>query len=266
MGMTNRLHKAQMSGLGMLIIILVSAILLFTVAKIMIAKFSDAGEKSACTLSLTTRALSKSLGSSSLKVECPIDTITFHQNNWEVWGSTDGKDYGTKKYTSNGISADEIHSLIAQESASCWQKTGKGEIDFFNKHVVGWDLKHACFICTTFSFTDDVRQPTFEGFDAYAKQHKVPSPTVSEDFFSYLTNGKERGSLLITWEGQKPIRYSAFSKRTSYAILVIGSVPAWWGSNDVFLLGSMLDGVSSRYDFMISPLDKVAETCQVLVN
>jgi hypothetical protein len=180
----NRNKRGMFSQLGIIILILVGAIILF----LFIAKFmASAGAESMidkCRLSVVAQSatdiqLTASGWKSPLSVDCSRRYINFYNTRVEVGASPESTtpmkvSYEGKKVSKFSQLDDMIvNQVIAEELRICRYEFGDGKIDVFSKDKTFFESQKVCFICAEITFEDTVSQDSFTGFMEYVKNTKI---------------------------------------------------------------------------------------------
>ncbi len=189
------MKKGMNRTLNSLIIVMVTAILLFTFATPLFGKLSKDGDREGCKLSMLVRT-GTTIDAGPVKVDSPISpscprySLTFFDDKYELSKGTD---------TIEKKSVDELNDFIvnreiAEQLRDCWYQFGAGKIDtFWNP---GWlvgdfndDNRH-CYICSEISFDNSVNQEVFTGFYEYLQDSTISGKHEAEGLklYDYIAN------------------------------------------------------------------------------
>jgi hypothetical protein len=201
-------RKAQMSFVVKMILIIVSAIILFIAITAIFGMFISKGDIEACRLSVITQANSKIILSptgdkSPFNINCDKYYINFFDNKVEG-GYDPGKtkpievQYNGKK-TKNIVLNDYVfNQVMAEELRKCWYMFGEGKIDVFDtslslKSIFG--SNDVCFVCTEATIKPTVTQKEFNGLIDYLKTTNIEKQGIS--YFEYLNSAPDGK---VDWE------------------------------------------------------------------
>ncbi|MDP4012676.1 MAG: hypothetical protein Q8R00_03680 [Candidatus Nanoarchaeia archaeon] len=202
MSYLNKKGAWEFENVGMLIIVLISAVVLILVVVFLYEGVGGKGEEFSCRQSIEAASRSKDIptvkgtGRPTVKLDCSRNELMIKKAD---------------VVTGDKIDQDAAHQIIADAMLSCWNKVGAGKIDPFSN----WDddgLSY-CLICDTVLFDDDlkawmtsgikpgmdetkikeiVNQRSIKGMTSYLMTH---SPSGKEDSYYELFYRAERGDL-----------------------------------------------------------------------
>jgi hypothetical protein len=130
-----------------------------------------------CEMSVTIKARSMILGKDTGFADLNCPTIIDDRTKSNSFNFLKGKE-----------SKDEVMKALATKMYSCWNKYGRGEIDFISDSSQQEGKVH-CFICEKTYFSKDVEAPTFKEFAIYLNTKKIPGKTETfAEFFQNMDN------------------------------------------------------------------------------
>ena len=283
-------RKGQMSFVAKMILILVSAIILFIAISAIMGQFIVKGDVEACRLSVLTQANTKIMLSptgdkSPFNINCNKYYVNFYDTRVLAGYDPDPKkmkpmeiQYDGKKMKTIPILNDYVvNQVLAEEMRKCWYMFGEGKLDVFDNSF--FSNNDVCFVCTEATIMN-TQQKTFSGIIDYMKRTSVKQQGIT--YFEYMNN-TEIGR--VNWEmytniihpryfeyeaGKKYLilflkqdrRLATLALRTGLMAFVLG--PA---SIPVNIIISIFDGDANKmlnnYFVIIVPDDQVHRFCDV---
>jgi len=241
-------RKGMESQLLIIILILVSAVVIYMVLTKFITSANADSEIQACRLSVlaqsaTTLAPSASGWKSPLDLNCNRRYITFYDTKVEMGMSPENMkpmnvDYNGKTVTQFAQLSDTIvDQAVAEELRICKYQAGDGKVDIFpNENGIFNDQK-ICLICSEINFKSTVQKNTFSGLVDYTK--RTTYATAGKTYYNYLTESTiDKNSMwgqptfpgdsaLSNLNINKDQTYVVFAEKVSFSTLSSIASPFW---------------------------------------
>ncbi len=229
-----------------LVLLLVSFVVLVGYALYVKISLDKSGDIEGCKLSVLSRSI-KGLRETNLPVDCPIVKINILSKN------------DRKVKNEENIFVDnqeQIKEAIAKEMYDCWNKFGKGELDFVSDFELFED--RACYVCSQINFGSIDRLVPEDGFiknyEAYLIETDAPLRNISyyKYFQGKLPLENERADLSVQVKKNKPIAVTYFVTKEG----VIGRLRLTLSLINVFTTGG--EPLSKAAGFALVGTDVIA--------
>ncbi|MGV8086311.1 MAG: hypothetical protein ACP5N1_01645 [Candidatus Woesearchaeota archaeon] len=195
--MTNKLNnkKGMTAQLGLLIIILISAIVIFMFITKFTSKSSFEQAITTCRMSViaqyaTEIAPSISGKKSPFDINCERRYIQFYNNRVELGLSLENMKQlpirleGKKVTRFNSLNEFVVNQVIAEELRICKFQFADGKIEVFGNNDA-WSGQDICYVCSEINFDPKIGKKNFDTLIEYTKKTKYGSENIT--YYEYLT-------------------------------------------------------------------------------
>ncbi len=136
----------EMNGVTVLILVLISAFVLFLIVDNLILTGKNVSNKELCKLSIAASSKSKFItGSPMFNLNCEPSILEIRKRD-----VLEGRE----------ISENKIYSKISAEMYDCWDMVGSGKLDPFSQWV---DVPNYCLMCTRITFDESIHRERVVG-------------------------------------------------------------------------------------------------------
>jgi len=184
--MIGKKGEEGMGTLVAIILVAVTAIILFSFSGELFAKGKSASDIEACRLSVIAQSKTKIAGRTSVSLKCPRREIVFFNNKVEINGKK------SSGYDFKHLSRDIVNMVLAEELRLCWYRMGEGKEEVFGEDLI-LDFNIVCSICSDIKFDKEVVESgrgvaTFSDLIPYLKSKKLSdSKTQGISLWDYFT-------------------------------------------------------------------------------
>ncbi|GIU69244.1 MAG: hypothetical protein KatS3mg002_0480 [Candidatus Woesearchaeota archaeon] len=260
--------KSQMDTTVRLSILLIAAILLFTVLILITTDYGNKGATETCRTSVLTQKYTEVFGSSPISLECERRFIDIYPDHVELGYEPDktkkiniypnGKKISKYKELTNDI----VNYVVAEEMRNCWYQFGEAKTEIFPNDeskldIIGLSDDDICFICSEIRFID-VKNKEYEGLVDYLKNNYPKDakytywdyfnqPSVSEYNMQEYLFSKGKNDMNKVWDNE----IFKFKSEKIYAVTFY---------KDYDTVGK------SEYQVLVMPTNKLDEICEILAS
>jgi len=198
-----RTTKGQMGQLGLLIIILVSAIIIFFFLTKFVNKTNYDQIINTCRFSVLAQTATEispgiSGSKSPLDLDCEKRYINFYNTKVDL-GTTPETMKPTKvvyeghkvtKFTK--LNEDVVNQAIAEELRICKFEFGDGKVEIFANDEKFWTNENVCYVCAEINFEQEVQGPKYNSLVQYTKENSFSD--TKQSYYDYLTEKTYAGN------------------------------------------------------------------------
>jgi len=216
-----KIKKGQISQLTLLIIILISAIVIFLFITKFVAKSTFEESINACRLSVITQSATEVFPSlsgekSPFDINCDKRYVQFSKNNVKLGLSlTNMKPLAInlegKKITQfSSLNEFIVNQVVAEELRVCKFQFADGKVDVFGNDdtkIIGWRGKKVCYVCSEIQFdskinSDKNNPKIFQNLLEYTKNTKFNN---NVSYYDYLRSESLEGNIMWRQPDYEPI-------------------------------------------------------------
>ena len=250
--------------LVLIIILLVSAVVLFAATSSFTNIFKNKSDIEVCRLSVLAQEQTKFIGKSVVSLDCPRRDVKFFNDKVEI-NTKKAKEYSFKE-----INEDIVNRAIANELSSCWYKIGEGNVDVFEREYIA-GLNNVCLICAEIKFSKEIKESTFKNLDQYLKDNTLENSDIT--YHDYLVKEQRDRYISIPGLGALPwtqyipngfgttslIEDEGFNTNKHYVIYFLAFKPDWFNEK-------LVKAYSSAYYIGLAEPSKLSKVCNLLIN
>ncbi len=226
-----KINKGEIHNVLVLIIILVSAIVLFLILTSFNEGMTSEEAITTCRLSVIAQS-STSFGliteTSPLDINCDKRYVDIYNTRVERGLSLENMElvpviYGSREVKKfNELNEDMVYQIIAEELRVCKYEFGDGRIGIFPNDKAGiFTGKNVCFACSEINFKQGVKKQDFLNLKDFVQTNKIPDKEYT--YYDYLTEKTVFDDPMweqITYDGSTPEKKIKLSSSESYLIVV----------------------------------------------
>lgn len=279
-------RRSQMNAVVVLILVLISAPVLFGFGQRLFTKYTGEGTIETCRLSVMTQAKTELAGTSVLNLECKRRYIDFYDDHVEFGNEpdktktisiyADGKK--TRRY--NNLDNDIVNYVIAEEMKTCWYQFGEAKTEIFPNNeklteLIGTADDDICFICSEIEFMD-IKNKQYTGLINYLKNNYPQDKKYTyweylnqeslsefnlEEYYTYLEKSNKLSEL---WNNEPFV----FKPDTTYAVIFYKDYDQTFITDLFYSLGFIeTPGDSpagkSGYHVLVLPTERLGDICEI---
>jgi hypothetical protein len=296
--------KGEFDSLTRLILILVSAVVLFGVIFIWTGVISTSSSKSVCQLSLISASMTKIGGFEGFQIHCEMEKVNITSDLIEPKKKDASKymeDYKNKNTEDSFINSEPAEFVLNKEigtrMAKAWSQVGEGKLDLFSNYwkpiklckdgnswkktdecelYKPWDWNVElqrpinCILFTTFYFKEDLRTTErlpseIKSLTEWLKKNKAPGKN-GVSYYDYLLNDGQPSVFQydFRYSIEKPLSI-VFVRANNFA----GEETAKSLANSAYGLifdGQLVGDVKAKSYLLLIPYDEVSKYCTVIMN
>ncbi len=280
-------RRSQMNAVVVMILVLISALVLFGFGQRVFTKYTGEGAIETCRLSVMAQAKTELAGTSVLNLECKRRYIDFYDDHVEFGNEPDKTKTisvysdGEKTRRYGTLDNDIVNYVIAEEMRTCWYQFGEAKTEIFPNNekiteTIGTADDDICFTCSEIEFID-IKNKQYTGLIDYLKNNYPQDkkytywdyfnqPSLSEyNLEKYLTYLEKSDKIKTLWDNAPFV----FKTDTTYAVIFYKDYDQAFIADLFYSLGIVKEvpgdspAGKSGYHVLVLPTEKLGDICEI---